>query len=118
MSEDYIARKIENCKKLIETALSPEQKKIYKSYYQYWKEKIKVPPEEELIESTQTITDDLVAFSLNPAEINATILDLGEVQKAAEFENKYPPKKAYYIRDGISNKTKAFQEFLKNKDVE
>ena len=101
MSEEYIARKIENCKKLIETASSPEQKKIYRGYLEFWKFnnlKIKVPPEEKIIE--------------------ATILDLGEVQKAAEFENKYPPKKAYYIRDGISNKTKAFQEFLKNKDVE
>jgi len=97
MSEDYIARKIENCKKLIETASSPEQKKIYRGYLEFWKFnnlKIKVPPEEKIIE--------------------AIIPDLGLAQKAAEFENKHFPKKAYYIRDGNTNQTRAFKEFLKS----
>ncbi|KKM87761.1 hypothetical protein LCGC14_1265700 [marine sediment metagenome] len=87
MSEDYIARKIENCKKLIETASSPEQKKIYQGYLEIWQKAVKVGP-------------------------------VGENIHAAAFERIHTPKKAYYIRDGNTNQTRAFKEYLKRQEVE
>lgn len=38
--------------------------------------------------------------------------DANEADIAKIFEYDYAPKKAYYTRDGITNKTKAFEEYL------
>ena len=91
MEKEYIARKISNCKKLISTAISPEQEKIYQGYMKFWT-KVK--------NTTQ---------QAEPAESDPAV---------EQFVAEYPNKKAYYKRNGVIHQTKAFQEFLKNKDVE
>jgi len=87
MDETYILRKISKCKGLIDTAISEDQKEIYQGYLEFWQKKV-------------------------ANEIKAVIEDLTEAQKAEEFELKYPPKKAYYNRDGKTHISKAFKEFL------
>ena len=104
MKEGYVERKIHMCIELVENATSDAQRKIYQGYLEFWQDKhknqiisIEKPPEEKPPEED---------------EIEAIIEDLTEAQKIEEFELKNFPKKAYYNRNGTTNKTKAFQDFL------
>jgi len=40
MDKKYIDRKIENCQKLVDTAIDPAQKEIYQGYLEFWQKKI------------------------------------------------------------------------------
>lgn len=101
MDHEYIARKIHMCKELVDNATSEAQKEIYQGYLEFWQHKHKNIIINQRIESKD--------------EVESIIEDLTEVQKAAEFELKYAPKKAYYNRDGKTHETKAFKEFLISK---
>ena len=99
MDKKYIARKISNCKKLIEAASSEDQKKIYQGYLDYWKtfDKSKKIPRE---------------IPPDPAkESEEVIVDIAD-QYADIFEIENAPKQAYYKRSGQWIRTKAFEEYL------
>lgn len=96
MDKKYIARKIENCEKLVENAISPEQKEIYQGYLDHWKsfdksKKSDPGPAKKKSEETQYV-------------------DEKDYEAIFEFENA--PKQAYYKRNGQWVKTKAFKEYL------
>ena len=84
MNQDYISRKIKNCKDLISNATSKAQAEIYRGYLENWTRE------------------------------NGETPDLIETHKADEFEHEFPNKKAYYKRNGKYLKTCRFKEFLKS----
>jgi len=87
MKESEILDIIERRKVLVETATSEAQREIYQGYLEFWQRKIAV-------------------------EIGSIIEDLIVEQREEEFKLQFPNKNAYYTRDGITHKTKAFKEFL------
>ena len=89
MDQEYINRKIAKCQKLVDNATSEAQKEIYQGYLDYWITKSN--------RKTDTETGERVSTPLT---------------KEAEFKFQFPNKNAYYTRDGITHKTKAFKEFL------
>lgn len=101
MDRAYINRKILNCEKLIAAANTDAQKKIYQGYLDFWTKKLPKPVE-IIIEA-----DPLELKFLEEGEE-----DLEEAKYANIFEIENAPKQAYYNRDGKTNKTKAFKEYL------
>lgn len=97
MDTKYIARKLFQCKELVEAASSEDQKKIYQGYLKFWQEKAK----------NIKITPDPVKKSED------VIVDIAD-QHADEFETENAPKQAYYKRNGQWIKTRAFEEYLKS----
>ena len=86
MDKEYIARKISNCKALISTAISPEQKKIYQAYLEFWQKKL--PPQ------------------------NDEIYDDSDYETM--FKIEFPNKKSHYKRNGKLYPTKAFKTFVES----
>jgi len=90
--DQEVNRKIKQCRELMANAISPKQRTIYRGYLQFWQEKI---TKSNL--KTDTETSERVSTPLT---------------KEAKFKLQFPNKHAYYTRDGITHKTKAFKEFL------
>ena len=101
MDKEYIKIKIENCNYLIKNANSAAQKTVYQGYLKFWQKQI--PKEPKPKEEPPEVD-----------EVETIIEDLTEIQKAEEFEVKFPNRKAYYTREGKTYPTKAFQEFIKS----
>ena len=95
MDKEYIKIKIENCNYLIKNSNSPAQKTVYQGYLKFWQKQIPKEPKPK-------------------DEIESVIDDLTVLQKAEEFEVKFPNKKAYYTREGKTYPTRLFKEFLKS----
>lgn len=94
MDKDYIRRKIQNCRGLIASSTSDAQREIYKGYLLFWREELKFSS--AIVKEIKEANDEV---------------DVGSAQL---FEAKFPPKKAYYKRDGKQQKTRGFIEFLKS----
>jgi len=104
--DQEVNRKIKQCRELMANAISPKQRTIYRGYLQFWQEKITKS-------NQKTDTETGEGFSTPPTkEINPIIEGLIVAIREKEFKHKFPNKNAYYTRDGITHKTKAFKEFL------
>jgi len=112
-TKDYINRKIENCEKLIITAISEDQRIIYQEYCDFWTEKLdkskKSTPGPVVEKSEETMGD--IWKDVN--KMIDTIIE-PEADHAVIFEADNPNKQAYYNRGGETHKTKAFKEYLKS----
>ena len=136
MDEAYIKRKIENCRMLVNTAISEAQKKIYQGYLEFWKDKsgsttidkkidivekdevkpiLEPEPVEAIEEEPEVIEQPKIESKI--AEITKLKEQL-EARKADAFEIINPNKHAYLRRNGEILKTKAFKEFLNQNEVE
>ncbi len=87
MDDEYIPRKIKNCKDLISNATSEAQKEAYREYLDKW---IKRLDEYGEIDPVDRALDDQL------------------------YEKKFPNKRAYYKRNGKYQKTRGYKEFLKS----
>lgn len=103
MDTKYIAKKLFQCKELVKNAISEAQKEIYQEYLEFWQEKAKN------IKIHSHEPEPEIEVIIKPED------DDWEVKEAANFKVKFPDKKAYYKRDGVVYKTRAFTEFLKSK---
>ena len=135
MDTEYIAKKLFQCKELVENSTSEEQKKIYQGYLEFWQEKaknikihskipIKGPIKEPLkeIEKPESIEVVIPELEVEPEPEKVTEEPQRtadeELLRAEEFEATYPNKHAYLRRNGEILKTKAFKEFLNQSTVE
>ena len=134
MDTEYIAKKLFQCKELVENSTSEEQKKIYQGYLEFWQEKAKnikihskIPIKESLKEAEKP--EPIVVLTQTPIEeeVGPESVEVieepqwtaeEELSRAEEFEATYPNKHAYLRRNGEILKTKAFKEFLNQSTVE
>ena len=124
MSEkEYIIKKIENCKMLVETATSEVQREIYQGYLDFWKghDAEAVAAEKKLIAEAEVKKIQEELARKKAAEELEKVIELveispeQEIQFAEEFETINPNKRAYRYSDGEKLQTNAFEEFIKSK---
>ena len=117
MKEGYVERKIHMCIELVKNAISEAQKAVYQGYLESWQEKHKnqiisiKPPENVMSRKSRTRV-------CRDNEEEPEVIEESRIEPKiaeAEFKRKFPNKKAYYKRNGKTQITKAFKEFLISK---
>ena len=127
---EYVKRKIENCKGLIDNATSDAQREIYQGYLDYWKglndevadEIAKREKAEQLAVAKAELEKIQAEEARKKADADleiitklATVTPGRENFLAEEFEGENPNKHAYRYKDGEKIKTSAFIEFITTK---
>ena len=122
-SKEYIDLKIKNCKALVETATSDDQRVAYQGYLDFWQgqDAEAVAAEKKRIAEAEVKKIQEEAARKKAAEELEKVIELveispeQEIQFAEEFETINPNKRAYRYSDGEKLQTNAFEEFINSK---
>ena len=119
-TKEYVLKKIENCKMLVETAISEAQRAVYQGYLDFWQGKDDATAaaeekrivEEELKKLHEAEARKKAAEEVEKAIELVEITPAQEMKYAEEFETINPNKHAYRYLDGEKLQTNAFVEFI------
>ena len=119
-TKEYVLKKIENCKMLVETAISEAQRAVYQGYLEFWQGKDDATA---VAEKKRLAEEELKKFQEEESRKKAAeqieeVIELVEIPPeqemlyAEEFETLNSNKHAYRYQNGEKLQTNAFVEFI------